>query len=168
MNEKTSAKVNLPAFVNTLDYLSPQEQQTLLQTMLPYKSLFSGGLSTAKVKSADFEFKPGSKLHHIRQLFLIPQVYRLTTKKEINWLCTLGVVAKRLDSEWACGTFIIPKKTHDVRVVTNFQKLNELIVCRPFPIPKIKDLLISLKGFTYASAIDLNVGYYSIPLSEEA
>ena len=31
---------------------------------------------------------------------------------------------------------------------------------KPFPIPKIQDLLFKLKGFKYASSLDLNMGYY--------
>ena len=168
VDEKTHANVDLPAFVKTLEHLSPEEQETLLEQLTPCKSLFSGGLATAKVQPIDFELKPGTRPHHIRQPFSIPEVCKPATKKEINRLCAIGVLEKRSDSEWACGAFIIPKKTQDVRVVTDFRKLNESIVRRPFPVPKIKDLLTSLRGFTHASAIDLSMGYYSIPLSEKA
>jgi hypothetical protein len=34
----------------------------------------------------------------------------------------------------------------------------------PFPIPKIgaADMIRSMEGFTFASALDLNIGYYHI------
>ena len=36
----------------------------------------------------------------------------------------------------------------------------------PYPIPKIKDLLLRLvEGFTYGTSLDLNMGYYHIELS---
>jgi hypothetical protein len=34
----------------------------------------------------------------------------------------------------------------------------------PYPIPKISTTLRELKGFTYAIALDLNMGYYTIRL----
>jgi hypothetical protein len=34
----------------------------------------------------------------------------------------------------------------------------------PFPLPKIQDLLLKMEGFTYATALDLNMGYYHIRL----
>jgi hypothetical protein len=64
--------------------------------------------------------------------------------------------------------FIILKKTQDVRVVTDHRILNSQLVCRPFPIPRIKDILTEIQGFQYATAIDLSMGYYSIPLMEHA
>ena len=35
-------------------------------------------------------------------------------------------------------------------------------------MPKIQDLLQKLEGFTYASSLDLNMGYYHIELTPNA
>ena len=35
-------------------------------------------------------------------------------------------------------------------------------------MPKINDLLLELEVFQYAASLDLNMGYYNIPLSENA
>jgi hypothetical protein len=39
----------------------------------------------------------------------------------------------------------------------------------PFPIPKIgiDDMIRSMEGFTFAPALDLNMGYYHIKLDAE-
>ena len=42
------------------------------------------------------------------------------------------------------------------------------IVRRPYPIPKISTKLQELEGFTYAMALDLNMGYYTIRLNPRA
>ena len=168
VDEKTYAKQDLAAFCASLEHLSLEEQSELCTVLSSCPTLFSGGLGTATVEPVDFELVPDAKPHHIKRPFSIPRCYTETTRKEIDRLCKLGVLEKRADSEWACGTFIIPKKTHDVRVVTDYRVLNTMLVRRPFPIPKIKDLLQNLTGFRYATAIDLSMGYYSIPLSEKA
>jgi hypothetical protein len=98
----------------------------------------------------------------------VPQAYEGTTKREIQRLCDLGILKRDHDSEWAAATFIQPKKTGDVRVLTDFRRLNQSLKRRPFPLPKISDLLQKLEHFRYATAIDLSMGYYHIPLDEAA
>jgi hypothetical protein len=39
---------------------------------------------------------------------------------------------------------------------------------KPFPIPNIQDILQKIGGFTYATALDLNMGYYNIRLDPNA
>jgi hypothetical protein len=41
-------------------------------------------------------------------------------------------------------------------------------VRKPFPIPKISTVLQELKGLTFATALDLNMGYCSIRLDTDA
>jgi hypothetical protein len=36
------------------------------------------------------------------------------------------------------------------------------VVWMPFPIPKIITVLRELEGFTFTTALDLNMGYYTI------
>jgi hypothetical protein len=62
------------------------------------------------------------------------------------------------DSEWAAPTFIQAKKTGDVRILTDFRRLNAQMTRKPFPLPKISDLLNKLSGFKYEKAIDLLMG----------
>jgi Reverse transcriptase (RNA-dependent DNA polymerase) len=48
--------------------------------------------------------------------------------------------------------------------VTDFRQLNKMLKQKPYPVPNIPDLLQSLNGLKYATAIDLSMGYYHIPL----
>ncbi len=90
------------------------------------------------------------------------------TKAEIDRLESIGVFQKDHDSEWAAPTFIQPKKTGEIRILTDFRRLNDQIKRKPHPLPKIGDILQKLSGFTYATALDLSMGYYHIPLDEES
>ena len=45
--------------------------------------------------------------------------------------------------------------------------MNKQVVRKPFPIPKISNVLQELEGFTYATALDLNMGYYTIRLDSD-
>jgi len=46
--------------------------------------------------------------------------------------------------------------------------LNTKLKRKPFPLPHIQDTLQNLEGFSSATSLDLNMGYYHIRLSDEA
>jgi hypothetical protein len=98
----------------------------------------------------------------------VPQSLEATTKTEMKRLTDIDVFNRGSDSEWEAPTFIQAKKTGDVRILTYFRRLNAQKRRKPFPLPKISDLLRKLSGFKYATAIDLNMGYYHILLDLEA
>jgi hypothetical protein len=88
--------------------------------------------------------------------------------KEIKWLCKIGVLRWQSSSRWASPTFIIPKQDCTVHTISDFRELNKRIVTKPYPIPQISMVLQELEGFTYATALDLNMGYYTIRLDPAA
>ncbi len=57
---------------------------------------------------------------------------------------------------------------HNQKKVTDFRELNKRLVRKPFPLPKISTVLQELEGFTFATALDLNMGYYTIRLDPDA
>jgi hypothetical protein len=62
----------------------------------------------------------------------------------------------------------MPKKDSTVHAISDFRELNKRIVRKPYPIPKISTILQKLEGFTYDTALDLNMGYYTIRLDPTA
>ena len=65
-------------------------------------------------------------------------------------------------------TFITPEKDQTVCVVLDFRRLNKMLIMKPFPLRKISTTLMQLKGFTCATALDLNMGYYTIRIDAKA
>jgi hypothetical protein len=65
-------------------------------------------------------------------------------------------------------TFIIPKKDSTVHTKSGFRELNKCIVRKPYSIPQISTILQELEGFTYVTALDLNMGYYTVRLDPTA
>ena len=53
-------------------------------------------------------------------------------------------------------------------MITDFREVNKRLVRKPFPIPKISTVLQELEGFTYATTLDLNMGYYTIRLDPDS
>jgi hypothetical protein len=71
-------------------------------------------------------------------------------------------------SEWAFPLFIIPKKNRTKRFLSNFWGVKKRLIRKPFPTPKISTVLQELEGFTFATSLDLNMGYYTIRLDPDA
>ncbi len=88
--------------------------------------------------------------------------------KEIDRLVTIRVLKWQPSSKWASPSFIIPKKDHTVRTISDFRELNKCIARKPYPIPKISTTLQELEGFMYATTLDLNMSYYTIRLDPTA
>ncbi len=131
--------------------------------LLRFKLLFDGTLGDWKLLPVSFELKEGMKRYHGRP-YPIPHKHKAILMKEIKWLCNIGVLEWQPSSQWASPTFIIPKKDCTVCTISDFRELNKPIVRKPYPIPKISTRLQELEGFTYTTALDLNMGYYTIRL----
>ena len=159
------SQVDIDEHVDGLGKLTDDQKTQLKGILKGHPTLFGGGLGELKIKPIHLEVKEGSKPFH-SHAYPVPVAYRDTTKKEVDRLTRIGVLERNSDSPWAAATFIQPKKTGDVRVLTDFRKINEVLTRRPYPLPKIADILYKMQGFSYATAIDLSMGYYHIPLDE--
>jgi hypothetical protein len=137
------------------------------ETLKKFPTLFGGGLGMLNIKPVKLELIDGAKPYHARPL-PVPQSLEATTKKEVKRLTNKDVFNRISDSEWAAPTFMQAKKTGDVHILTDFRRLNAQIKRNLFPLPNISALLRKLSGFKYATAIDLIMGYYHIPLDLEA
>jgi hypothetical protein len=80
-----------------------------------------------------------------------------------------GGLERQPASEWALPSFIIPKKDKPACFLSDFREVNKRLVRKPFPIPKISTVLQEIEErFSYATALDLNIGYYTIRLNPDA
>jgi Reverse transcriptase (RNA-dependent DNA polymerase)/RNase H-like domain found in reverse transcriptase len=157
------SKVDIAQHVSVLDHLNSEEKRVLTEMLNQFPVLFGGGLGTLLVRPVHLELRADARPYHSRP-FPVPQSLYSTTKKEIDRLIKIGVIQLDHNSEWVAPTFIQPKKTGDVQILTDCRKLNEAIVHKL--LPKISELFQKVQGFTFATAIDLSMGYYHIPLDD--
>ncbi len=148
-------------------HLSANQQNKLLQLLKKYESLFDGTLGDSKTKPVSFQLIEGVSPYH-GQAFPVPKVHKETIIKEVERLCKLGVLKRQPASEWALPSFIIPKKDKIECLLSDFWEVNKRLVRKPFPIPKISTVLPEIKGFSYVTTLDLNMGYYTNRLDPDA
>jgi hypothetical protein len=159
-------KVEVYPFVQESEHLTEYEKQTLGKTLKKFPMLFGGGLGMLNIKPVKLELIDGAN-HYDARPFPVLQSLEATTKTEMKRLTDINVFNRSSASEWEAPTFIHAKRTGKVRILIDFKRLNAQIKRKPFPLPKISDMLRKLSGFKYAIAIDLIMGYYHIPLDLE-
>ena len=157
-------KADLRKVVEKCDNLTSPEQDKLHKLLKRYEFLFDGTLGTWNTEPYNIELKDGAQPYHAKP-YPIPRVHDKVFRDEIERMCKIGILRRVNDSEWGAPTFCQSKKNGTIRILTDLRELNKLIKRKPFPIPKVQEMLLKLEGFTYATSIDLNMGYYHIRLS---
>ncbi len=147
--------------------LIADQQKKLLQLIKKYELLFDGTLGDWKTKPVSFQLTEGVSPYY-GQAFPVPKIHKDTIMKEVEKLCKLGVLERQPASEWALPFFIIPRKDKTICFLSDFWEVNKRLVRTPFPIPKISMVLQEIEEFSFATALDLNVGYHTIRLDPDA
>jgi hypothetical protein len=161
-------KADLQSIVrDNCKYLGTDQQKKLLQLLKKYELLFDGTLGDWKSKPVSFQLREGVSPYH-DQAFPVPKIHKDTIIKEVERVCKLGVLERQSASEWALPSFIIPKKDRTVHFLSDFWEVNKRLVRTPIPIPKINTVLQELEGFTFATGLDFNMGYYTIKFDLDA
>ena len=89
----------------------------------------------------------------------LPKVYEETTRKEIKQMVEIRVLQQLdlfEDTLWKAPTFGAPKKTGDIRIETDFRKMNAWIQHKLFSLPRIQEQLQKLDKFKGDTALDLS------------
>jgi transposase InsO family protein len=163
--ESKYCPADLQKVVEECTHLSAEEQRQLLVLLQKFENLFDGTLGTWKTDPIELELKdPNVKPYHARP-YPVPHSQEKRLKDEIKRLCEYGVLRKINNSEWACPMFTIPKSDGSLRSLADLREINKVIKRKPFPLPKITDMLQKLEGFMYATSLDLNMGYYHMVLT---
>ena len=157
------AKANLDEVAEAATNLTEAERSMLLDLLKEFEDLFDGTLGQWNTAPVEIELKPDVKPVSARW-YPVPHINKETFRKELMRLVEIGVLDPVQESEYGTPVFIIPKKEGTVRFITDFRQVNSQIVRKPYPIPRIADTLQQMEGFTYATALDLNMGYYTIRL----
>jgi hypothetical protein len=158
----------LEEVTQTCTNLNQEEQHKLLELLQKYEHLFDGTVGEFKMDPIRLHLiDKGVKPVHARP-YAVPRAVEQQLRTEIARLVDIGVLEEDYTSEWASPSFAISKKNGTIRVVSDFRKLNSLLKRHPFPIPKIGDIIRSMEGFTFATSLDLNMGYYHIKLDADA
>ncbi|KAG0435976.1 Retrovirus-related Pol polyprotein from transposon opus [Dictyocoela muelleri] len=106
-----------------------------------------------------FEFNPKFKEYPIPLKFKEEILKHLTELENEKIIC-------ESETHWVSPAFMIRKKNGNIRLVVDYRELNKCTKPTHISFPRINDILQSLKGSRYFTTLDLNQGYYQIPIRE--
>ena len=153
--------------IKEMTHLTKSQQNDLLEVLQKHSSIFNGTLGLYPHKKLHIDIEPDAKPNYSRP-YSIPRIHLSTFKKELEHLVKIGVLKPQNESEWACPTFIIPKKDGRVRWVSDLRQLNKVIRRKQYPLPIITDVLRKRMGYKFFTKLDISMQYYTFELDDES
>lgn len=158
--------------VSKMDYLDTAQKSALLATLAEFPEIFEGKKGDWKGEEIFICLKECSKPYYAKA-YLIPLSQQEAYEVEVERQCSIGSLCKLTAKEvelgnWAFPTFGVPKKNGQIRIVADLRKVNNMIERSEFHIPVIEDTLIGIQGFSFATKINLNIGYQALHLDNYA
>ena len=88
-------------------------------------------------------------------------------RNKVDWLYSLGVLEKIPFhvTSYSVLSLVQLKKDKTIQFLTDFRKINSQIKRNPYVLLLVNELIEDLHGFTFATTLDLNMGYYTICLA---
>jgi len=148
-------------------HLTTQQQLDLTEILKQYPDLFSGKLGLYPHRQIHLDLIEGAQPVYLH-VYSVPHTQLPLFKKELERLCSIGVLESCGASEWGFPTFIIPKKDGRVRWVSDFRALNKLIKRKIYPFPVILDILRRRSGYQFFTKLDLSMQFYCFMLDAES
>ena len=167
MGESTYDPADLASVVGNCKCLTEQQRFQLLELLQRHPKLFDGILRYYTGGEIHLDTDPNVPPKQVRY-YPVAHTNLELFKRELERLCSIGVLEKTGRSEWISGTFITPKKDGKVRWVSDFRALNKAIKRKVYPLPKIQDVLLRRKGYKFVTKLDLSMQYYTFMLDEES
>ena len=85
-------------------------------------------------------------------------------KKQIDELLDRGFIKPSL-SEYGAPVLFVRKKSGEMRMCIDYRKLNAITIKNSYGLPRIEELLDSIRGAKWFSTLDLNSGYHQLSSS---
>lgn len=149
--------------------LTPQQVQ-LLQLLTSNEAAFQGCRGDYTGGTVGVILKPDAKPHRARP-YPVPLKNQEILEGEFWRQCSIGAMRHLTPEEfevreWVFPAFGIPKKNGSICLVIGFCRLNANLVRREYSLLTMEEILTSVRGFSYATSLDLNIGYLSIQVNE--
>jgi hypothetical protein len=109
----------------------------------------------------DLELKDKNEKPYHARAYPVPQSQDQLLINEVQQLVDFVILRNDNRTEWVCPMLTIAKQDKILRSLADLRELNKRIKRKPFPIPKINDLLQKLEGFYLATSWRLFIEEYS-------
>ena len=152
-----------------LKHLSPEQRRDLLEVINKNTEAFSvpeNPIGCVEGFEASIDTPPEAVAY--KPQYRTPQAHEAPLGNIIKELVTLKVIEPCAPSGFNSPVILVKKPgNRGFRFVADLRGLNELTTLKPYPIPRVSELINSLHGSRFFSILDAKMAYYNIPLREE-
>ena len=132
--QKYLCKGGTKLVANNTTQLNAEEITQPLRLLKYFEDLFGGTLGDWDTVPVDLELNSGSKPFNSKY-YPFPRINKETFHKELKFLVKIGVLTPAQQSQYGTPVFIIPNKEGTVRFITDYRRLNQQLVRKPYPSP---------------------------------
>ncbi|GFS16439.1 zinc finger protein [Elysia marginata] len=144
--------------------LTPNQQRQLEEIASSYSSIFSDRPGTVLTEEHSIEL---TSLTPVRQRpYPLPYVLRQTLRDELGKIEYLKIIRKN-SSPYSAPVVVVKKKDGSNRVCIDYRRLNKITTLDPQPMKPPADVSQGMEKDQYFSKLDLNKGYWMIPVGKE-
>ncbi|EZG58531.1 RNA-directed DNA polymerase, partial [Gregarina niphandrodes] len=92
---------------------------------------------------------------------------RAELEKQMEKQLKLGVI-RPSKTEWAATPHFVKKKTGEWRCVLDYRRVNQSMTTDSYPLPRIWDHLRTTANHQHFTTLDMNSGFWNVPIAEES
>ncbi|XP_063830254.1 uncharacterized protein K02A2.6-like [Ostrinia nubilalis] len=160
--------ISIPPFhkyqVSNNNCIKDSNNNSLSSLLDRYKELFEEGLGRFTGCKATLRVRSGAAPVFCRPRAL-PYALRARVDAELDQMLAAGVIEPVDHSDWATPLVPVRKADGGLRICADYKiTLNPVLLVDRFPLPRIEDLLVGLKGAKMFSKIDLSQAYNQVEL----
>ena len=144
--------------------LTDEQRRTLEELIRKNKKVVNPNPGLCRVAGARIETAEAKPIN--LPLRRTSPAQRIEIEKQVKELLELGMI-KPSTSPWAAGIVMAPKPDGSWRFCVDYRMLNQVTVRDSYPLPRVDEYLHAMEGNTWFSVMDLNSGFWQIPLHPE-
>jgi hypothetical protein len=150
--------------------LTGEERARMADVLRKHEGIFSYEARPilGRIKATEFSIDTGdAKPVKARDRRVVNQRKLDDMRKEIDKMLEMGVIEPIYNSEWSSAVVMVMKSDGTWRFCVDYRPVNELTKPDLYPTPRMEDLINTMAKAKYKSSIDLNCGFWQIPVRPE-
>lgn len=133
-----------------------------------FQDIFTEEIECVPNYKVDFQVKENTMPVFIKPR-TVPYALRARVEEEIRRLESLNIIEKMENAEWGTPVVPIVKKNGNIRLCADYKvTLNKFVIDDRYPIPRIEDLFMKMRGGKVFCTLDIQQAYLHMGMSETA
>ena len=145
--------------------LSEEHREELREVLERYKDVITERLGN--VRGIEHEIRTGISNSIRCPPYRLAPGWRQELRKEVMDLLKEGILVHS-QSAWSAPMVPIRKPNGAIRLCIDYRKLNSVTQPDPYQIPRVDDMLDKVAEAVWLTKLDMNKGYYQVPMSKDS